>query len=111
MNVDQYILVIKFVWTQLQHLEESKQLQDKEEDFDIMEDSGSTILTARHVSLGAHNTNIFLHSWNEAKDSVYKDFSKWLIKWLTANLILQFSKLAASIKLDPDDKVSIHSSQ
>lgn len=72
--MDQYILVIKFVWTQLQHLEESKQLQDKEEDFDIMEDSGSTILTARHVSLGAHNTNIFLHSWDEAKDSAYKDF-------------------------------------
>ena len=107
--MDQYILVAKFVRAQLQHLAELKRLQEEEEegDFDITENSKSTVLFAGHVILGARNTNTSLCSQEESKDPAYKDFSKRLLKWLTANLIHQFNKSAESIKLDPNDKVSI----
>ena len=107
--MDQYILVAKFVRTQLQHLAELKRLQEEEEegDFDITENSKSTVLFAGHVILGARNTNTSFRSQEESKDPAYKDFSKRLLKWLTANLIHQFNKSAESIKLDPNDKVSI----
>ena len=106
--MDQYILVAKFVRAQLQHLAELKRLQEEEEgDFDITENSKSTVLFAGHVILGARNTNTSFRSQEESKDPAYKDFSKRLLKWLTANLIHQFNKSAESIKLDPNDKVSI----
>ena len=107
--MDQYILVAKFVRTQLQHLAELKRLQEEEEegDFDITENSKSTVLFAGHVILGARNTNTSFRSQEESKDPAFNDFSKRLLKWLTANLIHQFNKSAESIKLDPNDKVSI----
>lgn len=107
--MDQNNLIIKFVRAQIQHVEAFKCLQrEEEEGFDILEGSRSTILYAGHVILGACDANSSLQSHEEANpDPAFKDFSKWLIKWLTANLIHQFNKSAASVKLDADDKVCV----
>ena len=106
--MDQNNLIIKFVHAQIQHVEAFKRLQREEEGFDILEGSRSTILYAGHVILGARDANSSLQSHEEANpDPAFKDFSKRLIKWLTANLIHQFNKSAASVKLDADDKVCV----